>query len=157
MQIEIGLSQGKVTIAVLAVIVLSVLAAVALLGKVVTPLKTGKETLLTPERWQAAALERAAHTETEVLQEDYTNLRTLLEQDSLDPVAAMLLAQRIYADNRSGTSATATARQSLIDAAAVTAQFAAGSANQASAVTALNQALTRIEMLSPNATPTVTP
>ena len=47
--------------------------------------------------------------------------------------------------------------RSLIDAAAVTAQFAAGSANQASAVTALNQALTRIEMLTPNATPTVTP
>ena len=156
MQIEIGLSESKVALAVLVVVVLASLIAIGLLGRVVTPRRSGEATWLTPERWQAAALEQRAQAETEILHQDYSDLRQLLEASALDPVDAMLLAQRIYADNRSGTSATAIARQSLIAAAATTAQFASGSAAQSDAVTALNLALSRIEMLSPSPTPVVT-
>jgi len=64
-----------------------------------------------------------------------------------DAVQAMLLAQRIYAGQRSGTAATATARAALVDAAAAVARYAGGGLTRQSAIEAVNAALERIRAL----------
>ena len=61
----------------------------------------------------------------------------------------MLLAQRIYAGHRQGTTATAPARQALIAAAEATARYASGGVPRQTAVDAINAALERIRVLTP--------
>jgi len=126
-----------------------VLVGLAFLGRGVTPVEGDSPVILTPARWAAASLSRQAHVETVRLQRDAGELRAFLAGPaSPDPVQAMLLAQRLYAGHRQGTSATAGARQALIDAAATTARYASGAVPREQAVAALNDALARIQVLA---------
>ena len=59
----------------------------------------------------------------------------------------MLLAQGIYARQRTGTSATAPARQALIAAAEVSARYASGSLDKEEAFGATVEALGKLERL----------
>lgn len=130
------------------------LVGLALLGRGVTPVSADSPAVLTPARWAAASLARQARAETERLQRDAGELRAFLAgAASPDPVQAMLLAQRLYVAHRQGASATAGARQALIDAAATTARYASGAASRDQAVAALNEALARIRVLAGPAAP----
>jgi len=147
MEIELGTWPAKrMLFSCLAVLVL---VGLALLGRGVTPVEADSPVVLTPARWAATSLSRQAHAETERLQRDAGELRAFLAGPaSPDPVRAMLLAQRLYAGHRQGTSATAGARQALIDAAATAARYASGAASRDQAVATLNEALTRIKVLA---------
>lgn len=135
-----------------------VLIGLALLGRGVTPVEADRPAVLTPARWTAASLARQARAETARLQQDAGELRAFLAGPANpDPVQAMLLAQRLYAGHRQGTSATAGARQALIDAAATAARYASGAASRDQAVTALNEALARIQALAGPATSSALP
>ncbi len=126
----------------------------ALLGRGVTPVEADSPAVLTPARWAAASLARQARSEAERLARDAGELVAFLARPaSPDPVQAMLLAQRLYAGHRQGVSATAGARQALIDAAATAAQYASGAAAREQAVAALNEALARIQVLAGPAEP----
>ncbi len=131
-----------------------VLVGLALLGRGVTPVEADRPAVLTPARWAAASLARQARGEAARLARDAGELRALLAGPaSPDPVQAMLLAQRLYAGHRQGVSATAGARQALIDAAAAAAQYASGAVTRERAVAALNEALARIQVLAGPAEP----
>ena len=141
-------------------LVLGILLAVALgfglLGAAVTPADAdGQPMLLTAGRWTAARLARQANTEAEALVEDAAALRNLLEREYPDPIDAMLLAQRIYAEHRTGSTATVAARQRLIAAAEITARYAVGAASRQNAIDAYQTAMDSIQALSP--APIVTP
>jgi hypothetical protein len=141
-------------------VVLGVLLVVALgfglLGAAVTPVDGNDQpVLLTAGRWTAARLARQANAETEALVADASGLRTLLKHEHPDPIAAMLLAQRIYAAHRTGSTATVAARQRLIAAAEVAARYAVGAASRGDAIAAYQDAMASIEALSP--APIVTP
>lgn len=152
MEIELGTWPAKrMLFGCLAVLVL---VGLAFLGRGVTPVEGDRPVILTPARWAAAHLSRQAHAETVRLQRDAGELRAFLAGPaSPDPVQAMLLAQRLYAGHRQGTSATAGARQALIDAAATAARYASGAASRDQAVAALNEALARIQVLAGPASP----
>ena len=149
MEIEIGFSNRQARIGVIAAVLLVVVIGLGFLGRVVTPMEADTLVLLTPDRWQAAGLARQAAAETVRLQTDGTALYELLNNTNSDPVTAMLLTQRIYAGHKTGTSATATARNALIEAAAVVARYTAGSRTHDEAVLALNEALARMDALWP--------
>lgn len=153
MEIELGAWPARRT--VLGCLAALILVGLALLGRGVTPVEADRPAILTPARWAAASLSRQAHAETGRLQRDAGELRAFLAGPaSPDPVQAMLLAQRLYAGHRQGTSATAGARQALIDAAATAARYASGAASRDQAVAALNEALARIQVLAgPAASP----
>lgn len=119
----------------------------ALLGRQVTPVEAGEPVLLSSDRWLAAHLARQARRETIRLYRDAGRLRALLDEPSPDPVSAMLLAQGIYARQRTGTSATATARQSLIVAAETSARYATGALAYNDALSALEEALALLDPL----------
>jgi hypothetical protein len=148
MEIEIGWSSRQAMITLVLVSVLVGLVGFGIVGYFVTPVEIGTPVLLSPDRWRATALARQAAAETRQLQIDATALYGLLEDPSREPVTAMLLAQRIYAHHREGISATATARNALIDAAALVAQHTAGSATYDETIAAVNRALARIDALS---------
>lgn len=155
MEIEFALPQPRLGAWIGVAILLAGLG-LGLLGRVATPVQEdGAVVLLTPERWQTLALSRAAQAETEALQRDTEAIQGLLDQAPEgyppDPVAAMLLAEGIYARQRDGTSATAAARQATIDAAETIARYAAGSIAQAEAIDALNRALLRLAILTHSA------
>ena len=120
--------------------------AFAILGAAVTPAGAQAQ-VMTPDRWTAFALARQARTETEALLTDAGALRAMLEQDRPDPVAAMLLAERLYARHNQGTSATGGARQALITAAEATARFAVGELPRQAAAEDFNVASSLIETL----------
>lgn len=125
------------------------LSAVLILGRSVTPVEAGRPQALTPERWQAAALARKAHAEIARLLVDVQTLHTVAAQEPPDAIAAMTLAQRIYAAHRNGTAATAPARQNLITAAETVARYAAGGVERQTALAAVNTALERLRALAP--------
>ena len=152
MEIELGTWPAKrMLFGCLAVLAL---VGLALLGRGVTPVEADGPAVLTPVRWAAANLSRQARVETERLERDAGELRAFMAGPaSPDPVRAMLLAQRLYAGHRQGTSATAGARQALIDAAATIARYASGAVTRDQAVTALNDALARIKVLAAPAVP----
>lgn len=148
MEIELGAWPARR--AVLGWLAALALVGLACLGRGVTPVEAGRPAALTPARWAAAGLVRQVHAETERLQRDAGALRaSLAAPGNPDPVAAMLLAQRLYAGHRQGAPATAGARQALIDAAATAARYASGGAARDQAVAALNEALARIQALAP--------
>lgn len=149
MEIEIGFNQRQASLVLVIGVLLLLGIGLGFLGRAVTPIEADTLVLLTPERWQAAALTRQAAAETLRLQADATLLYELLTDANHDPVTAMLLTQRIYARHKMGTSATATARNALIAAAAVVARYTAGSATYDEAILALNGALARIDALLP--------
>jgi len=128
-----------------------------LLGAAVTPVDDDQPVLLTAGRWTAARLARQANAETEALVADASDLRTLLERKRPDPIDAMLLAQRIYATHRTGSTATVAARQRLIAAAEVAARYAVGAASRQDAIAAYQDAMASIEALSPDPIVTSTP
>jgi hypothetical protein len=130
-------------------LVVALLVGLALLGHGVSPIAAGRPQVLTPERWLAAALTRQANTEIARLASDAQTLRDTLAKDPPDAIRAMTLAQRIYAAHRTGTAATAPARQTLIAAAEAVARCAAGGLERNAAITALNAALERIKALAP--------
>ena len=117
------------------------------LGYWATPLEDGQPILLSPERWQAQRLARVARAESEAVYRDAEKLVRLLDSPAPDPVSAMLLAQGIYARQRTGTSATAPARQALIAAAEVSARYASGSLDKESALAVTVEALGKLEIL----------
>jgi hypothetical protein len=119
-----------------------------LVGHGVTPVLAGKPQVLTPERWEAAALARRASAEIVRLQADSAALRAATAEAPPDAVEAMLLAQRIYASQREGTAATAGARIALVDAAAAVARYAGGGLARQAAIEAVNAALERITVLT---------
>lgn len=126
---------------------LAFLITVAIFGARVTPLQAGEPALLSPDRWTAARLARQAQAEAQALIHDASQLRRLLEANQPDPVAAMLLAQRLYANHRQGTSATGGARQALIVAGGINARYTVGELSRQAAISALNDAFDRIEPL----------
>ena len=95
------------------------LVGLALLGRLVSPvaMELNRPQVLTTERWLAAAMTRQANAEIERLTADARQMRNLLASEHPDAIQAMALAQRVYTAQRTGTAATATARQALIAAA----------------------------------------
>jgi hypothetical protein len=123
--------------------------ALLLIGRAASPVTAEGPGILTPERWQAAALARKAGTEIVHLVTDAQALHDLATHETPDAIQAMVLAQRIYAAHRQGTTATAPARQALIAAAEATARYASGGVPRQAAVDAVNAALERIRVLTP--------
>ena len=108
----------RITWPVVAAALLVVVIGFGLLGAAVTPVDAQDEpVLLTSQRWTAARLARQAKAETEALVKDAAELRLLLEREHPDPISAMLLTQRIYAEHRTGSTAAA-CRQKLRPCAA---------------------------------------
>lgn len=128
-------------------LVVGLLVGLALLGRGVTPVVEDAPQILTPERRQAFVLAQRARAEIGRLETDLHALQRLLLAEPPDAVEAMLLAQRIYAAQRDGTAATATARTALIDAAAAVTRYAAGGLSRQAAVEAVNAAVTRLRAL----------
>ncbi len=148
----------RITWPVVAAVLLAILIGFGLLGAAVTPVDAqGEPVLLTAQRWTAARLARQAKAETEALVQDAAELRRLLEREHPDPIEAMLLAQRIYAEHRTGSTATVAARQALIAAAEVTARYAVGAATRQDAIDAYHAAMASIEALSPESPVTPSP
>jgi len=123
--------------------------ALLLIGRAASPVTAEGPAILTPDRWQAAALARKAGAEIVRLAADAQALHDLAARETPDAIQAMLLAQRIYAGHRQGTTATAPARQALIAAAEATARYASGGVPRQTAVDAINAALERIRVLTP--------
>jgi len=136
---------------VIGALITVLLVGLALLGHGVSPVEAGRPQLLTPERWLAAALTRQAAGEIAHLVNDVRSVREMLAKEPPDAIHAMTLAQRVYAAHRTGTAATAPARQALIAAAEAVARYAAGGLARNDAITALNAALERIQALAPTA------
>jgi len=160
--------EGGSALAFLVIILIIALLMFGLVGKLVTPVHAQEVQLLTPGRWTAYKLQRQARKETEHIVKDARELRKILAADEPDPVNAMLLAQRIYADYQEGSSATAAARGALIAAAEATVRATVGEIPRDEAVAAFNQAVQRIDALGTTAdtvapmaratpTPTITP
>jgi hypothetical protein len=143
---EISLDFGKAWKAGLG---LFVALAFLLIGRAASPVTAEGPAILTPDRWQAAALARKAGVEIVRLAADAQALHDLAARETPDAIQAMLLAQRIYAGHRQGTTATAPARQALIAAAEATARYASGGVPRQTAVDAVNAALERIRVLTP--------
>ena len=141
-------------------LVAALLLSLGILGHSVSPVEANRPVLLSWERWQAVALERQVRDETGRLAEDVDALTTLVtpvaetdaspaEVNRPDAIKALTLAQRIYTRQRAGAAATAPARQAAIAAAETVARYAAGGAERGAAVTAISEALGRLEMLAP--------
>ena len=149
MEIEINaLTRQNIIVAATAAL-LALVTVMALLGRAVTPVDAGMAVLLTSARWQEYSLARQARGEAALLQQDARDLQALLAAKHLEPVAAQLLAQRIYANHQApGTPVTLPARKALIGAAQDAALAAAGSEPVAQAIDAYNVAKQRIELLA---------
>ncbi|MDP2991135.1 MAG: hypothetical protein Q8O57_11305 [Kiritimatiellota bacterium] len=127
------------------------------LGRSVTPVQDDRPQVLTAERWQAASLARKANAEISQLLSDGQTLRALALQEQPDPIQAMTFAQRIYAAHYNGTAATGPARQNLIAAAEAVARYSSGAISREAAVSAVNIALARIQILAPTPKPSEPP
>jgi hypothetical protein len=140
-------------------LVATLLLGFGVLGHFVSPVEAGRPVLLTWDRWEAVALERQVRAETDRLVEDMDALRNLLappggasgttEEFRPDAIKALTLAQRIYTRQREGAAVTAPARQAAITAAETAARHAAGGVERAAAVDAVNEALGRLQALTP--------
>ena len=113
-QMDISLEDARPLI--IGAFITVLLVGLALLGHGVSPVEAGRPQLLTPERWLAAALTRQAAGEIAHLVNDVRSVREVLAKEPPDAIHAMTLAQRVYAAHRTGTAATAPARQALIAA-----------------------------------------
>lgn len=154
--------EGGSAVAFLIVILLIGLLLFGLVGRFVTPVDAlGEPQWLTPARWTAYKLQKEAHKETKSLVEDAQRLQAILESETPDPVQAMLVAQEIYANYQSGSSATAAARTALIVAAEAAVKATVGEISRDEAIAANQMAMDRIHALSmvaaPQSTPTPTP
>lgn len=149
MQIELDISRDIPLRTLIVAGVILFIVGLGGLGYVVTPVEADELVILTPERWQAAALARQAMAEVELVQQDLASLHRLMSAENPDPVTAMLLAQRIYANQKNGTSATAAARTALIDASELAARYATGSAERNDVVGIVDKAGRHLERLLP--------
>jgi hypothetical protein len=147
---EISLDFGKVWQVSLGLLVAG---ALLLIGRAAGPVAVEGPAILTPDRWQTAVLARKAGIEIVRLAADARTLRDLAASPTPDAIQAMVLAQRIYAGHRQGTTATAPARQALIVAAEATARYASGGVPRQTAVDAINAALERVRVLTPAGRP----
>lgn len=143
MEIDLGALRTQYKLGLSAALVLALL----LLGAVVTPVENDRPQLLSPQRWTLAHLARQATAETARLVADAQALHATLAAPAPDPIQTMTLAQRIYVTQRTGTPATAAARQALIEAAAAAARYSAGGLARAAALETVNAALERIRIL----------
>ena len=111
-----------------------------MLGKPYTPVTTAGEThLLTWNDWQLFKAEQRYSAEREVLRTDDDALAALLNQTP-DPVAAQILAQRVARDTVDGEAALLSARAALQQAAQDVASWTAGALDQNTAVASLQTA-----------------
>jgi len=127
--------------------VVLVLLALGVLGRWMTPYAHGEAQVLTPARWHALRLAKRAEGETAALLRDAQDLQALLERGRPSAVDAMLLAERVYTHHRTGTAATAAAREALIAAAEVVARHTAGTASRTEAEAAVKRAFSLIRGL----------
>ncbi len=133
---------------------LVLIVALAFFGRTITPTLAGTPVLLTSARWQSFNLARETKAEVALLVRDAKDLEGLLSAPHLEPVAAQLLAQRIYADHQAtGTAVTLPARKALILAAQEVALAAAGSETKEQALAAYDAARERIELLDADSRP----
>ena len=137
-EIELDLTEAAAYYAAGAV-VLAVLLFFGLVGAAATP--RGRLVYLTPSRWAAVKLQRRVHGEATRLREDVGALRSAVERGRPSPVDAMMLAERVYAAERTGTSATAPARNAAIRAAEAVVAYAEGTGSRKEAVDAVNLAV----------------
>ena len=154
--------EGGNAIAALITIIVIILLVLGLVGKFVTPVDTtGEPAILSPARWTAYRLQKEARRETERMIRDARRIQRILESDTPDPVEAMLVAQDIYADYQTGSSATAAARGALIAAAEATVRATIGEIPRDQAIAAYHTALERIDALGvvthPQKQPTPSP
>ena len=143
MEIDLGALRTQYKLGLVAALIL----ALFLLGTVVTPVEDNRPQLLSPQRWTLVHLARQATAETARLVTDVQALHATLTTDAPDPIQTLTLAQRIYMTQRTGTPATAPARQALIEAAAAAARYSAGGLTRAAARETVNDALERIRIL----------
>jgi hypothetical protein len=151
-EIEISALGRRHLAAAMGLVLVVAVCGLAVLGRAITPSEGGQPAILTMSRWQAFALARQVRSETVQLQSDGAELQALLSGPTLDPVAAMLLAQRIKAneDASDGTVVTLAGRKALVEAARVTALAASGAETRAQAIEVCNAALEQIRRLSPS-------
>jgi len=144
--VEIELDLSESTIYVLgAAALLAALLFFGAVGAAVTP--KGRLTLLTPSRWAAVKLQRRVNGEVKRLGKDVASLRKAVEKGRPNPVDSMMLAERIYAGERTGTSATAPARNAAIRAAQAVVEYSVGTQPRADAVKAVNTAANLLNRL----------
>ncbi len=160
---DIELEGGSAVAAIIIMLFLALLF-FGLVGKSVTPVDAaGDPVTLSPSRWSAYRLQKQARKETQRLVSDAQRIQAILESDTPDPVQAMLVAQDIYADYQTGSSATAAARNALIIAAEATVKATIGEIDRDQAIAAYHAAMERIKALStvtdpePSRIPTQTP
>ncbi len=144
MEIELDLTNSTAyTLAGAALLLL--LALFGVVGAIATP--KGKLVYLTPSRWAAVKLQRRVNGEVERLQKDVKALRSVIAKGRPSPVDAMMLAERVYASERTGTSATAPARNAAIVAAEAVVRYSTGTGTREEAVRAVNTAVVLLNRL----------
>jgi hypothetical protein len=141
--------EGGSAIGFLVVIAIIGLLLFGLVGRFVTPVDAaGEPQWLTPAQWPGYKPQTETHGETERLVEDARRIQRILESETPDPVQAMLVAQEIYANYQTGSSATAAARIALIAAAEATVKATVGEIPRDEAITSYQRAKERIHALS---------
>lgn len=121
---------------------------ICLLGYAVT-LQQPERALLTHARWQALHVHRQTRQDVQRMSHDLDQLARLMSTPHPDPVQAILLAQRVYARQRTGSVATAAARQALVQAAEVAVQVSHGAQKSPALATAFRDAEAKLRLLLP--------
>ena len=147
----------NVTLTVLAALLLIALILFGAVGAFVTPKDGSDPQWLTPARWTSFKLQKTVRKETEKLVRDAERLQQLLENEQPDPIAAMLLAQEVYATHRDGSPTTAAARSALMQATEAAVRASVGEIPRDEAVAAYHQAAARIKALTPTTGPPSSP
>ena len=136
---EISINRNTIYGILVFVALLSLLG-LGMLGKPYTPVTADGETrLLTWTDWQLFKAEQRYSAEREVLRADDDALAALLNQTP-DPVAAQILAQRVARDTVDGEAALLSARTTLQQAAQDVASWTAGALDQNTAAVSLQTA-----------------
>lgn len=104
-------------------------------------------TLLTRARWQALQVHRQTLGDYRRLQQDLEQMHRVMAVRPPDPVATMLLAQRIRARHRAGAVPSTAARQALMRAAELAVQVSHGDETDLAWHSALREAERKIHLL----------
>jgi len=136
---EISINRNTIY-GIFAFVALLSLLGLGMLGKPYTPVSAAGDTrLLTWNDWQLFKAEQRYTAEREVLRADDDALAALLNQTP-DPVAAQILAQRVARDTVDGEAALLSARTTLQQAAQDVASWTAGALDQNTAAVSLQTA-----------------
>lgn len=119
--------------------VLLILLLLGLLGATLTQHQQ-ERILLNRTQWQVLQAHRQTRQDVVRLNLDLAQLVRLSSEPRLDPVEAVWQAQRLYVRHKAGATATATARQALIEAGQIAVGVARGSDQSQNLKTALQQA-----------------